>query len=68
MSDRQAIILQSLKDKSNNNVVQYVRDVKETFDIETLCEILNINRNRYNYLKKHGGLDWYIAQLGGFVL
>ncbi len=67
MSDRQAIILQSLKEQSKGNVVTYVKYVKDTFEITALCDILNINRNRYNYLNRHGSLDWYIAKLGGFV-
>ena len=41
--------------------------MKEVFSIEDLCDLLKINRNRYNYLNRHSMLNWHIAKIGGFV-
>ena len=67
MNERQALILSSLKGRNKDNVINYVKEVKESFSIDELITILNITRNRYNYLKRHNSIDWYIAKLGGFV-
>jgi len=51
----------------SNNVVEFTRNFKEAFDVKQICTILEINKNRYNYLKRHGQLDWHIAKIGGYV-
>lgn len=67
MNERQALILTTLKERNKDNVVNYVKEVKESFSIDELITILNITRNRYNYLKRLNSIDWYVAKLGGFV-
>ena len=36
---------------------KFIKLMKESFTVNELCDILTINRNRYNYLKKHKKLD-----------
>ena len=57
MTERQAIITQALKDKSLNNVVFFVHDMKATFTGEEIRIMLNVNRNRYNYLVQYLSLQ-----------
>ena len=59
MNQLQKVIIESLIANSID-MKHFVIDVKNTFTINTLCDILKINRNRYNYLKEQGQLDSFI--------
>jgi hypothetical protein len=66
MTELQKDLIGTIKLRSSD-VVAFVKDVKLTFKIDELCDMIGINRNRYNYLNKHGQLDWHIAHLGNYV-
>ena len=59
MNQLQKVIIESLIANSID-MKHFVLDVKNTFTINTLCDILKINRNRYNYLKEQEQLDSFI--------
>ena len=42
---------------------EFIKHMKGTFSIKELCDILNINRNRYNYLKRIKQLDHEILKI-----
>lgn len=44
------------------NDEQFIESMKKTFSITDLCSILEINRNRYNYLVKKNKLDLEILR------
>jgi hypothetical protein len=48
-------------------VTDFIKNFNECFDVKAICDILKINKNRYNYLKRHGQLNWHIAKIGGYV-
>ena len=47
----------------SENPETFIYHVKRIFSIKDLCCVLNINRNRYNYLLKHEQLDDTILTL-----
>ena len=59
MNNLQKIIIESLIHHSID-MKHFVKDVKNTFTINTLCDMLKINRNRYNYLNTTKDLDQFI--------
>lgn len=67
MRERIGILFEILKFQNKDNVVFFVDDVKKTFSVAEICEILSINRNRYNYLKRSGLIDSEIAKKGGYL-
>jgi len=59
VNNLQKIIIESLIHHSID-MKHFVKDVKNTFTINTLCDMLKINRNRYNYLNSTEELDSFI--------
>ena len=55
--------LDILKILSECYPIDFIRKVKVYFSINTLCDILKINRNRYNYLKRTNQLDFLLLEL-----
>ena len=53
------IILNALI-KEYENIDILTQSIKDNFTIADLCDILNINRNRYNYLIRTGQIEKYI--------
>jgi len=62
MNDLQRVLIQSLI-KRNHSKDKFCEDMKNTFTINILCEMLGIDRNRYNYLVKKDQLDTYLLGL-----
>jgi hypothetical protein len=48
--------------KSSTDVL-FIKLVKDFYSIAGLCLLLDINRNRYNYLVRTNGLDSKIVEL-----
>ena len=62
MNSLQSVLLESISDLSKNDM-DFYKHVRKVFPINTLCEMLGINRNRYNYLYKRGLLYKEIMNL-----
>jgi len=53
INDLQKIIILSVMKKSKSIQELYI-NMLSTFTINTLCDMMNINRNRFNYLVRQG--------------
>ena len=62
MTHIQKIIIERVKKHSRNDET-FIFYIKELFNIKSQCEILKIDRNRYNYLKRTNQLDTEILKL-----
>ena len=62
VNDLQKEIIRSVL-LATNSIDEFVSAIYKTFPINTLCQMLSINRNRYYYLKSIGGLDREIMGL-----
>ena len=64
MNSLQEIIVSELSRLSLTDR-EFYNHMREVFTVKLLCEILEINRNRYNYLSKRGLLYLAIVKLRG---
>ena len=62
MNSLQEVIVQEL-DKLSQTDLEFYKHMRTVFGIGLLCDILGINRNRYNYLYKVGKLYTEIVKL-----
>lgn len=62
MNELQKTIIQSVANTSENDCY-FIDNIKMTFPVKTLCSVLNIDRNRYNYLVRSKKLDVRILKL-----
>ena len=62
MNELQKLILQSII-KKNDTIQDFIDDVTNTFQIKALCDMLEINRNRYNYLVRSKRLQVELLRL-----
>lgn len=54
-----------IKHSKNDN--EYLQHIKKIFSINTLCTILIINRNKYNYLIRSKQYDNELLKLKGLI-
>ncbi len=54
------VILKTLYKGTDENFIKYI---KEWYTINALCDLLDINRNRYNYLVRTNQLDSEILKI-----
>ena len=76
MNDLQKIIIESIIN-NHHDYDSIIQDLKQTFTVTTLCQIMSIDRNRYYYLISINQLDTHIKsfiksfianEYGGVVL
>ena len=49
--------------RANPNDENFLHDLKQWYNVNDLCRLLNINRNRYNYLKRSNQIDSELLKL-----
>ena len=64
MIDINHLVFKELKKITKNDNHKFVTYVHKSFKIKELCLILEINRNRYYYLKRINKLDDEIIKKG----
>lgn len=58
-------IIVSIANKYCKNDTEFIETIKDHLRISEICYMLNINLNRYNYLKRTHKLDTKILELRG---
>ena len=61
-NDIQKAIILSIVENSKD-MHECITNMKATFPVNTLCEMFEINRNRYNYMKRTKSLDYWLSAL-----
>jgi hypothetical protein len=57
MNDLQKLIISELIKRNESDFDLFYQDFLNTFQIKAICDILGINRNRYNYLVRTQKLE-----------